>query len=73
MPRGVIVQLGLGGEMALPMMAITAKEGDRRGSFRFHEEFAVGVGLKRGGLTDARSLITHSGMILFSLALWRAT
>src|SRR5690606_33559264 len=25
-PRGVIVQLGLGGDMSLPMMAITAKE-----------------------------------------------
>ena len=40
-PRGVIVQLGLSGDMSLPMMALTAKELDLRGSFRFHEEFAT--------------------------------
>ena len=39
-PRGVIVQLGLGGDMTVPMQTITAKELDLRGSFRFHEEFA---------------------------------
>lgn len=44
-PRGVIVQLGLGGETSLPMMAITAEELDLRGSFRFHEEFAVAISL----------------------------
>ena len=35
-PRGIIIQLGLGGDMSLPMMAITAKELELRGSFRFH-------------------------------------
>lgn len=59
-PRGVIVQLGLGGDMSLPMMAITAKELDLRGSFRFHEEFAVGVELMRKGLIDVKPLITHT-------------
>jgi L-idonate 5-dehydrogenase len=59
-PRGVIVQLGLGGDMSLPMMAITAKELELRGSFRFHEEFAVGVGLMRKRLIDVRPLITHT-------------
>ncbi|QQF06252.1 L-idonate 5-dehydrogenase [Sinorhizobium meliloti] len=59
-PRGVIVQLGLGGEMALPMMAITAKELDLRGSFRFHEEFATAVKLMQGGLIDIKPLITHT-------------
>ncbi|AWB08152.1 L-idonate 5-dehydrogenase (plasmid) [Azospirillum humicireducens] len=59
-PRGVIVQLGLGGDMSLPMMAITAKELDLRGSFRFHEEFAIGVGLMRKGLIDVKPLITHT-------------
>ena len=59
-PGGVIVQLGLGGDMALPMMAITAKELDLRGSFRFHEEFAVGVRLMQAGLVDVKSLITHT-------------
>lgn len=59
-PRGVIMQLGLGGDMSLPMMAITAKELDLRGSFRFHPEFAVGVGLMQKGLIDVKPLITHT-------------
>ncbi|RKE79424.1 L-idonate 5-dehydrogenase [Rhizobium sp. AG855] len=59
-PRGVIVQLGLGGDMSLPMMAITSKELELRGSFRFHEEFATGVELMRKGLIDVKPLITHT-------------
>ena len=34
-PGGVVVQLGLGGDMTLPMMALTGKELQLRGSFRF--------------------------------------
>ncbi len=59
-PRGVILQLGLGGDMTLPMMAITAKELELRGSFRFHQEFAIGVELMRKGLIDVKPLITHT-------------
>jgi L-idonate 5-dehydrogenase len=59
-PRGVILQLGLGGDMSLPMMAITAKELELRGSFRFHPEFAVGVGLMQRGLIDVKPLITQT-------------
>jgi L-idonate 5-dehydrogenase len=59
-PRGVILQLGLGGDMSVPMMAITAKELELRGSFRFHDEFAVGIGLMQKGLIDVRPLITHT-------------
>lgn len=59
-PRGVIVQLGLGGDMSLPMMAVTSKELELRGSFRFHEEFATGVELMRKGLIDVKPLITHT-------------
>ncbi|MGG2474014.1 L-idonate 5-dehydrogenase, partial [Rhizobium sp. BR5] len=57
---GIIVQLGLGGDMSLPMMAITAKELDLRGSFRFHEEFATGVELMRKGLIDVKPFITQT-------------
>jgi len=46
--------------MTLPMMAITAKELELRGSFRFHPEFAIGVGLMRQGLVDVRPLITQT-------------
>ena len=59
-PRGVIMQLGLGGDMEIPMMMLTAKELDLRGSFRFHEEFAVAVDLMCKGLIDVKPLITHS-------------
>ena len=59
-PGGVIMQLGLGGDMSLPMMAITAKELQLRGSFRFHEEFFSGVSLMQKGLIDVKPLITHS-------------
>lgn len=59
-PRGIVVQLGLGGDMSLPMMAVTSKEIELRGSFRFHEEFAVGVALMRKRLVDVRPLVTHT-------------
>ena len=59
-PGGVIVQLGLGGDMTLPLQMMTAKELDLRGSFRFHAEFAVGVGLMQKGLIDVKPLITHT-------------
>lgn len=59
-PRSVIVQLGLGGELSVPVMQITAKEIDLRGSFRFHEEFPLAVRLMQAGLIDVKPLITHS-------------
>ena len=59
-PRGVILQLGLCGDMTLPMMAITARELDLRGSFRFHAEFAAGVELMRKGLIEVKPLITQT-------------
>ena len=57
-PRGVIVQIGLGGEMTLPINVIVAKEFDLRGAFRFHEEFAVAVELLNTGLVDVKPLIS---------------
>jgi L-idonate 5-dehydrogenase len=59
-PRGVVLQLGLGGDMTVPMMAITSKELDIRGSFRFHSEFAIGVELMRKGLIDVKPLISQT-------------
>ena len=57
-PGGIIVQLGLGGEMKLPMNAIVAKELELRGTFRFHEEFALAVALIGKGLVDVKPLIS---------------
>lgn len=59
-PGGVIVQLGLGGDMKLPMQQITAKELQLRGSFRFHQEFFTGVNWMSRGQIDVKSLITHT-------------
>lgn len=59
-PGGVIMQLGLGGDMNLPMMAITAKELTMKGSFRFHEEFAMAIELMQSGLINVKPLITHT-------------
>jgi len=59
-PGGTILQLGLGGDMTLPVQAMTAKELSLRGSFRFHEEFFTGVSLMQKGLIDVTPLITHS-------------
>jgi L-idonate 5-dehydrogenase len=57
-PRAVIVQVGLGGEMKLPMNVIVAKEFDLRGAFRFHEEFAIAVELLNKRLVDVKPLIS---------------
>lgn len=59
-PRGVVVQLGLGSDVPLPMMQVTAKELDLRGSFRFHAEFATAVAAMQAGRIDVKPLITHS-------------
>ena len=59
-PGATIMQLGLGGDMTLPVQAMTAKELSLRGSFRFHEEFHTGVSLMQKGLIDVKPLITHS-------------
>ncbi|NOC91174.1 L-idonate 5-dehydrogenase [Ruegeria sp. HKCCD6604] len=59
-PRGTLVQLGLGGDMTVPMQALTAKEIELRGSFRFHSEFAVAVEMMRSGLLNVDHLVTHS-------------
>lgn len=59
-PRATIVQLGLGGDMTLPVQAMTAKELNFRGSFRFHSEFFTGVKLMQSGLINVKPLISHS-------------
>jgi L-idonate 5-dehydrogenase len=57
-PCGVIVQLGLGGDMTIPINLITAKEQELRGTFRFHEEFALALEFIGKGLIDVKPLIS---------------
>lgn len=57
-PRGAIVQLGLGGDMSVPMNMVVAKEIQLVGSFRFHEEFARAVELISSGDVNVKPLIS---------------
>lgn len=59
-PRGVLVQLGLGGEVTLPQNKIVAKEIEVRGSFRFHHEFDWAVELLSSGKVDVSPIITDT-------------
>lgn len=58
-PGGVIVQLGLGGEIALPVNLLVTKEISLRGTFRFHEEFAWAVDFLASGALDVAPLLTE--------------
>lgn len=57
-PRGVLVIVGLGGDISLPMNQIVAKEIDLRGTFRFHPEFATAVQFLNEGLINGKPVIT---------------
>jgi len=57
-PRGVIVTIGLGGDITLPMNTLVGKEIDLRGTFRFHPEFAVAMSFLNQGLIDGRPVIS---------------
>jgi len=59
-PGATILQLGLGGDMTLPMMQITAKELILKGSFRFHSEYATAIALMKRQLIDVKPLITET-------------
>jgi L-idonate 5-dehydrogenase len=57
-PRGVLMQLGLGGDLSIPQNLIVAKEIEMRGTFRFHEEFALAVDLINRRRVDVKPLLT---------------
>jgi L-idonate 5-dehydrogenase len=59
-PKGVVVQLGLGGELSLPINTLVVKELQLRGSFRFHAEFRIAVELMAKRLVEVQPLITHT-------------
>lgn len=58
-PRGVIVSIGLGGDATLALNQIVSKELELRGTFRFHEEFAVAVRFLNEGLINGKPVISH--------------
>jgi len=59
-PRGVVVCVGVGGDVSLPMNVVVAKELKLRGTFRFHEEFGPAVRFLNEGLIDPRPVISHT-------------
>ena len=59
-PGAIIVQLGLGGDMTIPMNVLVAKELELRGTFRFHEEYATAVEMIGRRTIDVRPLLTAS-------------
>lgn len=59
-PLGRIVQVGVTGDMGVPINALVGKEIDLVGTHRFHAEFAEAVRLIDGGAIDVRPMITHS-------------
>ena len=58
-PRGTLIQLGLGGNVALPQNMVVSKEIEIRGSFRFHEEFALAVDMINNRRVDLKPLLTE--------------
>jgi L-idonate 5-dehydrogenase len=58
-PTGVIVQLGLGGDMSVPINTIVAKEIELRGTFRFDREFEWAVDFIGSGAIDVAPLLTE--------------
>lgn len=57
-PRSVLVQLGLGGDIAIPQNLVVAKEIEMKGTFRFHEEFGLAVDLINTRRVDLKPLLT---------------
>ncbi len=57
-PRGTIVQIGIGGDVAVPLSVLAAKEITWRGTFRFHEEFALAVETLARRAIDVAPLLT---------------
>lgn len=57
-PRGVVVAVGLGGDVELPMNTIVGREIELRGTFRFHEEFANAVDFIGKGLIDVTPVLS---------------
>ncbi|MBR0680594.1 L-idonate 5-dehydrogenase [Roseomonas eburnea] len=57
-PRGTIVQIGVGGDAAVPLSVLAAKEITWRGTFRFHEEFALAVEMLARRAVDVAPLLT---------------
>jgi L-idonate 5-dehydrogenase len=59
-PGAVIVQVGIGGDVTVPMNVLVAKELQLRGTFRFDQEFQLAVDLMGAGRIDVKPLVTET-------------
>ncbi|MGI9509990.1 MAG: L-idonate 5-dehydrogenase [Geminicoccaceae bacterium] len=61
-PGGTIIQLGMlpSGDVGLAVNLLMSKEIDYRGSFRFHEEYAMAIDALTKGRIDVTPLITDT-------------
>jgi L-idonate 5-dehydrogenase len=59
-PGGIIVEVGIGGDMKLPMNVVVTKELQLRGTFRFDEEFQLAVDLMGVGAVDVKPLLSQT-------------
>lgn len=57
-PRGLMIQVGVGGDVSIPQNVLVGKEIEWRGSFRFHEEFAWAAQLLGTGKLPVAQLIS---------------
>jgi L-idonate 5-dehydrogenase len=67
-PRGLIVQVGVTGDTAVPLNALVGKELRWIGSQRFDTEFAIAVDLISSRRIDVRPIISHTFPISEALA-----
>ena len=58
-PRGRIVQVGLGGDLAVPAMPLVSKEIEIAGAFRFDTEFVRAIALLGAGAIDVAPMLTE--------------
>lgn len=58
-PGGTIVQIGIGGDVPVPISVLAAKEITWRGTFRFHAEFAMAVEALAARRIDVAPLLTE--------------
>ena len=57
-PRGILVQIGVGGDMSIPRTRSSPRRSRLRGTFRFHEEFALAVSLINTRRVDVKPLLS---------------
>jgi L-idonate 5-dehydrogenase len=58
-PGGTVVQVGVGGDVSVPLGAIVAREARVVGTFRFHAEFAHAVEVLSSGRLDPSPMLTE--------------